>query len=109
DDRIGGSRRTGICDLDFPLVGGLEQVGPACRGRYVLPCQQLGVEPETDRTGINPDRTALCAFILLDRPWLQLIERRRLVFDRKPRLRRGQMRISGASKPDITARILRLG
>ena len=73
------SRRAWIGHLDFVLVGGIDEIGPALRLGHLLLGQQLGVVAPAQHTGV--DRRLEVLVLLGDplRPVVQLGDVRRLV------------------------------
>ncbi len=103
--RIGCARRVGIGDLDFALQFRCQQIGPALRLLVTLGFEDFGVVTPAQRAGINADGSVTGAFRLFDSPVLQLIQHRRLVFERQVFGGRLHVRIAGAGPPDIGLRV----
>src|SRR5262249_59628892 len=87
----------------------VEEVLPALGLRQPLLGEELRVEAEAERAGVDADRAVLRLLGLARRPVVELAEPRRLVLQREPLLGRLQVWVPGAAPPDVALGVGRLG
>jgi len=106
---VRGAGRVRVRHLHLVLEPRVEEVRPALGLGQSPFGEELRVEAEPERAGVDADGPVLRLLGLAHGPLVELHELRRLVLECQPLLRRLEVWVAGAAPPDVTLRVRGLG